>query len=410
MTDSLLTGPDGATLLIDGEWKGADASFNVRDPATGALLGTAAEATEADAAAALNAAVAAAPVWRAVQVEDRAALLRGAAGRIRADLERLAELMTRENGKPIGESRGEVANCARILEWSGEEARRAGGRVPPPASQGPSLVITSPVGPTLAIAPWNFPGSMYVRKIALALAAGCTVVAKPSDLTPLIAIELSRAIAEGLPAGTLNVITTTQPAEITSALLADARLRKVSFTGSTRVGLGLGAGDGRLLRRVSLELGGHSPAIVLPGADLDRAAAGIVAAKFANNGQSCTAINRVHVPRADRDERTGRIVERTGALRLGHGLTEGVTTGPLINQAAIDKVSRHVDDARNRGAVVHTGGRPWQPDDTTLTGAFYEPTVLTDVSDDAAIGTEETFGPVLPIYAYDDLDEAIEKA
>ena len=398
------------TLLIAGEWRHGASHFEVHDPATGEPLGTADVASEADAAEALDAAVAAAPAWRDTQTEDRATLLRFAAHRIRAQVEPLAELMTRENGKPLGESRGEVLNCARILEWSAEEARRAGGRVPPPAAHGPSIVLTSPVGPTLAIAPWNFPGSMYVRKIALALAAGCTVVAKPSDLTPLIAVAHSRLIAEELPAGALNVLTTTRPAEITGVLLADPRLRKVSFTGSTRVGLTLGAGDGARLRRVSLELGGHSPAIVLPGADLERAAAGIVAAKFANNGQSCTAINRVYVSRADRNELTRLVVERTRALRLGHGLTRGVSVGPLINEAAIAKVSRHVDDARDRGAVVHAGGKPWQPDDEALTGAYYEPTVLTDVPDDAVIGSEETFGPVLPIYDYDTVDEAIDKA
>lgn len=410
MKDSAKPELSGETLLIGGTWRDRGAHFDVHDPATGQLLGTAVDATEADAAEALDAAVAAAPVWRAVQVEDRAALLRAAAQRIRAAVDDLAELMTRENGKPVGESRAEVLNCARILEWSADEARRAGGRVPPPAAHGPSLVITSPVGPTLAIAPWNFPGSMYVRKVALAVAAGCTVVAKPSDLTPFIAVELSRIIAEDLPAGVLNVLTTTRPAEITGVLLDDRRLRKVSFTGSTRVGSTLGSGNGRVLRRISLELGGHSPAIVLPGADLDRAAAGIVAAKFANSGQSCTAVNRVYVARADREELTRRIVERTAALRLGHGLSDGVTIGPLINQAALDKVVRHVEDARERGAVVHAGGRVWQPDDESLTGSFYEPTVLTDVPEDAVIGMEETFGPVLPIYDYDTVDEAIERA
>ncbi|MGY4710728.1 NAD-dependent succinate-semialdehyde dehydrogenase [Mycolicibacterium sp. CBM1] len=397
-----------ATVLIDGSWETGAAVSEVRNPATGEVIGFATDAGPDDARRALDAAASAFPVWREHPVETRSTILRAAAAQIRHEAEQLSELMTRENGKPIAESRVEIANCARILEWSGEEARRAYGRVLPPAAHGPSMVMTAPVGPTLAISPWNFPGSMFVRKLALSLAAGCTVVAKPADLTPLIAVALTRIIAEaGVPAGALNLITTTRPGEVTAPLLADPRLRKISFTGSTRVGLTLAGPHSGRLPRVSLELGGHSPAIVLADADVSVAAAGIVAAKFANAGQSCTAINRVYAPRESVAALTAEIVARVAKLRLGNGLDPETSVGPLINEAALEKTRRHVDDAVARGATVHAGGGVWQSDDPTLHGYFFEPTVLTDVPPDAAISREETFGPVLPIFAYDDRDEAI---
>ena len=400
-----------ATVLIDGSWESGADVISVTNPATGEVIGFATDAGPAEARRALDAAVTAFPAWREQPVEVRAAILRKAATRIREELEPLSELMTRENGKPIGESRGEVTNCARILEWSGEEARRASGRVLPPAAHGPSMVLTAPVGPTLAISPWNFPGSMFVRKLALALAAGCTVVAKPAAPTPLIAVALTRIINDaGLPAGALNLITTNRAGEVTAPLLTDPRLRKITFTGSTRVGLDLAAPLGGRLKRLSLELGGHSPAIVLADADIQAAAAGIVAAKFANAGQSCTAINRVYAPRESVAALTAEIVARVAKLRLGNGLDAETSIGPLINRAALDKTQRHVDDAVNRGATLQTGGHVWHPDDPTLTGNFFEPTVLTDVPEDAAISSEETFGPVLPIFAYDDLDSALAAA
>jgi len=401
----------GQTLLINGEWKGTGSSFEVTDPATGEVLATASNGTAAEATAALDAAATAFPAWRATPSETRAELLRAAAAGIRAHLEPLADLMSRENGKPLGEARGELLGSARTLEWSAEEGRRAYGVVPTPAAHGPSLVLKAPVGPTYAIAPWNFPASMYVRKIALALAAGCTIVTKPAALTPLIAVALTKIINDaGLPAGVLGMITTTDSAGVSDAILGDERLRKVTFTGSTRIGLGLGERTrGRLVRQ-SLELGGHSPAIVLADADIEATAASIVAAKFANNGQSCTAINRVYVPRELEAELVRAVVAGTAKLRLGHGVDEGVTTGPLINGAALEKVERQLDDAVSLGAKIEIGGKRWQPGSPELTGAFFEPTVITNVADDAAVSHEETFGPLLPIYVYDDVSEAIAEA
>lgn len=397
------------TLLIDGKWLGSGRSFEIVDPATGEGLGHVSDGGPAEALLALDAADAAFRTWRDVPVETRAATLRAGAEGIRANAEALAELMSRENGKPLAEARGEILNCARTLEWSAEEARRVYGRVLPSAAHGPSLVVKAPVGPTLAIAPWNFPGSMFVRKIALAIASGSTVIAKPAALTSLIAVALTKIINDaGLPNGVLNLITTKTASAVSEALLDDVRLRKVSFTGSTGVGLKLAAGpNGQRLRRMSLELGGHSPAIVLPDADVEATATAIVAAKFANNGQSCTAINRVYVPRGNSEALTEKIVEKTEALVLGHGIIEGTTTGPLINEAGLGKVAEQVSDAVSLGAHVLTGGKRWTPSTPDLTGAFYEPTVLTNVSPDAKISTEETFGPVMPIYLYDTVEEAV---
>ncbi|PZG45107.1 NAD-dependent succinate-semialdehyde dehydrogenase [Spongiactinospora gelatinilytica] len=400
-----------ATLLIDGEWRSGASVFEVVDPATLEVIAKVADGGPDDALAALSAAVTAFRTWREVPSEERAATLRRAADRIRAEADRLAAVLTAENGKPLGESRGEILGTARMLEWAAEEGRRAYGRVTPPNAAGPGLVMREPVGPTLAISPWNFPASMLVRKLSLALAAGCTVIAKPAEQTPLIATELIRIIADaGLPPGALQSITTSRPAEVAGALLADPRLRKVTFTGSTEVGLSLIRSTDKHLRRTSLELGGHSPAIVFDDADLAAAAAGVVATKFANAGQSCISINRLFVQRTALEEFLPLVLERVAELRVGHGTTTGTTVGPLIDFAGLDKVERHVADARKRGATVLTGGRRWEPGDAKLAGAFYEPTVLTGLDDSMLISSEETFGPVLPIYAFDDEDEVVERA
>ncbi|QXJ21499.1 NAD-dependent succinate-semialdehyde dehydrogenase [Actinomadura graeca] len=408
--------PSTATLLIDGDWRTGAATFEVLDPATLEVVGHAADAGPEEALTALDAACAAFPAWRATSAEERATALRAGAAAIRAAAGTLAAIMTAENGKPLHEARGEVMGSARMLDWAAEEGRRAGGRVTPQAAGGPGLVLRAPVGPALAITPWNFPASMLVRKVGLALAAGCPVIVKPAEQTPLIGTELVRIIAEagGLPAGVLQSITTTRPAEVVGALLADTRLRKVSFTGSTEVGLSLIRSTDTHLRRTSLELGGHSPAIVLEDADLPAAAAAVSAAKFANAGQSCIAVNRLFVHRTVYEEFLPLLLERVAALRVGHGADEGTTLGPLIDFAGLDKVERHVADAVKRGAAVAAGGRRWSPPEggarAGLGGAFYEPTVLTGADDTMLISSEETFGPVLPVYVFDDEDEAIERA
>ncbi|GAB3504595.1 NAD-dependent succinate-semialdehyde dehydrogenase [Amycolatopsis cihanbeyliensis] len=400
-----------ATLLIDGRWRSGETNFDVVDPATQAVIGTATDGGEADAADALDAACRAFEAWRSTSAEQRGEFLRVAAAEIRDRVDPLAELLTSENGKPLRESAGELLGSARMLEWSAEEGRRAYGRVTPSSPSGPGLVLTAPVGPALAITPWNFPASMLIRKIGLALAAGVPLIVKPAEQTPLIATELVRIIEEtGIPAGVLQSVTTSRPAEVAGTLLADKRLRKVSFTGSTEVGLGLLRGTGTHLRRTSLEMGGHSPAIVFADADLPAAAAGVAAAKFFNAGQSCIAINRLYVHREVHDEFLGLLEKKVAALRIGHGAATGTTIGPLIDRDGLDKVEHHVEDAVAHGARVLTGGTRWRPDDPELTGAFFEPTVLTGAGDDMVISRAETFGPVLPVYSFDTDEEAIERA
>ncbi|MFD5388499.1 NAD-dependent succinate-semialdehyde dehydrogenase [Streptomyces sp. NPDC127074] len=402
---------DCETLLIDGTWRSADTSFNVVDPATLEVIGQAADAGPNEARQALDAAARAFRTWRTVAAEERAAHLRAAATQIRNRVDALADLLSRENGKPLAEARGETLASARMLDWAAEEGRRTYGRVTPPSANGPGFVLKSPVGPALAITPWNFPASMLVRKLGLAIAAGAPIIAKPAEQTPLIATALVRILQEtGLPAGVLQQITTSRPAEVVGALLADKRLRKISFTGSTEVGLGLVRSTGDHLRRISLEMGGHSPAIVFADADLEATASGVAAGKFSNAGQSCTAINRLYVHRDVHDEFLALLLGKVAALKLGHGTTPGTTMGPLIDQPGLDKVDRHVQDALSRGAKAVTGGRRWAPDESSLKGAFYEPTILTGVDDTMQISTEETFGPVLPVYVFDTADEVIERA
>jgi succinate-semialdehyde dehydrogenase/glutarate-semialdehyde dehydrogenase len=400
-----------AQLLIDGEWRDGSGTFDVLDPATLDVIGHAADADPADALVALDAATKAFASWRSVTAEARGAYLHMAAEAIRANAESLAALMTSENGKPLGEARGEIMGSARMLDWAAEEGRRANGRVTPAGPAGPGLVMRTPVGPVLAITPWNFPASMLMRKVGLALAAGCPVIAKPAEQTPLIATELIRLVNDtGLPAGVLQSITTSRPAEVVGALLADGRLRKVSFTGSTDVGLGLLRSTTDTLRRTSLEMGGHSPAIVFDDADLDAAAAGVVAGKFANAGQSCIAVNRLYVHRSVHDAFMTRVLDEVARLRVGSGATQGTTVGPLIDSSGLAKVERHVADAVARGATVAAGGHRWTPDAPELRGAFFEPTVLTGVDDTMLISSEETFGPVLAVYVFDSDDDVVERA
>lgn len=400
-----------ATLLINGEWREGPAAFDVVDPATLEVIGQAADAGPDEALAALDAAVAAFEPWRRVSTEERSGYLRAAAAEFRNRVDGLAALLTAENGKPLAEARAEVLGAARMLDWSAEEGRRAYGRVMPPAQNGPGWVTKAPVGPALAISPWNFPASMVVRKIGLAIAAGCPVIVKPAEQTPLIGTELVRIINDtGLPAGVVQLLTTNRPAEVAGALLADKRLRKVSFTGSTEVGLSLLRNTQSHLRRTSLEMGGHTPAIVFEDADLERAAAGVMIGKFTNAGQSCIAINRLLVHTTLHDELVDLLATQVAALRVGHGSRAGTTIGPLIESAGLDKVERHVRDAVSRGAKAIVGGNVWQPEDESLKGSFYEPTILTGVDSDMLISREETFGPVLAIRRFETDDEALELA
>ncbi|MFI2363280.1 NAD-dependent succinate-semialdehyde dehydrogenase [Promicromonospora sp. NPDC019610] len=400
-------------LLIDGHWGPASgrATFEVTDPATAQPIFDVSDATPADAVRALDAAHAAAPAWRAVAPRERSELLRAVFERLVARADDVAALITAEAGKPLAEARAEVVYGAEFLRWFAEQAVRADGLVrTAPAGGSKQYVSRRPVGPALLITPWNFPIAMATRKIAPALAAGCTVVIKPAELTPmttLLVAEIIRSEAErrGLPTGIVNVVPTTQAGPVTEPLFEDPRLRKVSFTGSTRVGQLLLAQASKNVLRSSMELGGNAPFVVFEDADLDAAVQGALIAKLRNSGQSCVAANRFLVHDAVARPFAEKFATAVGALVTAPGTQPGAQVGPLINEAAVEKVGGLVDDAAAHGAQVLTGGaRLDRP------GHFYEPTVLTGVSADARVVTEEIFGPVAPIVAFGSDDEAYELA
>jgi succinate-semialdehyde dehydrogenase/glutarate-semialdehyde dehydrogenase len=407
MTDvqELLAGvPTG--LYIAGTWVDAadGAVFDVTDPATGEVIATIADATEADGLAALDAAVAASDKWAATSPRQRGEILRRAFDTVTARADEFALLMTLEMGKPLAEARGEVAYGAEFLRWFSEEAVRVAGRYGSnPEGTGAMIVSQRPVGPSFLITPWNFPLAMATRKIAPALAAGCTVVVKPAALTPLTTLLLATVLEEaGVPPGVVNVITTTRTRAVSAGIIADPRLRKLSFTGSTPVGRALmkQAADGVL--RVSMELGGNAPFVVFEDADLDKAVEGALIAKFRNIGQACTAANRFIVHESVAEEFARRVSERVAAMKVGPGTEDGVNIGPLIDADAVAKSAELVAEAVGRGAQVLTGGHSIEGP-----GTFYEPTVVTGVTPGAAILREEIFGPVLAIATFADEDQAV---
>ena len=391
-------------LFVGGSWGPASdgGTFDVHDPATGEVLVSVADATPEDGLRALDAAVAAQAAWAATAPRERSEVLRRAFDLLRERADDLALLMTLEMGKPLAESRGEVAYGGEFVRWFSEEAVRVTGRYGTnPEGTGRTTVLHRPVGPCLLITPWNFPLAMATRKIAPALAAGCTVVIKPADLTPLTTLRFAELLAEaGLPAGVLNVIPTTSAADVTEPLIADPRLRKLSFTGSTPVGRQLGAQAARNVLRVSLELGGNAPFVVFADSDLDSAVDGAMAAKFRNVGQACTAANRFIVEASVAEAFAERLEERIAAMRIGRGTEEGVTVGPLIDGRAVDKADRLVRDAVDRGARVRAGGEPREG-----AGHFYPPTLITGVAEGSDILREEIFGPVVAIVPFADGDE-----
>ena len=403
-TDAVARVPEG--LFIGGRWRPAAGgrTFPVTDPATGATLAAVADASPEDAASAMDAAAAAAPGWAATAPRARAELLRRAFDMLQERTEEFALLMTLEMGKPLAEARGEVAYGGEFLRWFSEQAAHIQGRYgPAPDGGGRIIVSRHPVGPCYLITPWNFPLAMATRKIAPALAAGCTAVVKPAGLTPLTTLALAGLLADvGLPAGVVNVITTTDAAGASAAVMRDPRLRKLSFTGSTAVGRQLlrQAADGVL--RTSMELGGNAPFLVFDDADLDQAVAGAMTAKFRNIGEACTAANRFLVHRAVAAEFTRRVTERVQDLRVGPGTEPGVTVGPLIDGRAVAATGALVADAVDRGARLHAGGSALPGP-----GSFFAPTVLGDVPEGSRLLREEIFGPVLAIVAFDDEDEAV---
>jgi len=396
--------PDG--LFIGGEWSPAISgrTLDVHDPATGEVIKTIADAAVEDGAAALDAAVNAAAAWAKTPPRERAEILRRAFDLLQEHKDDVGLLMTLEMGKPLAESKAEVSYGSEFLRWFSEESVRIFGRYGSnPEGTGRMIVSQHPVGPCFLITPWNFPLAMATRKIAPAVAAGCTVVIKPPELTPLTTLYFVKLLAEaGLPRGVVNVITTSTSGKVSGPIIADPRLRKLSFTGSTEVGRKLLEQAAANILRTSMELGGNAPFLIFDDADLGAAVDGAMMAKFRNIGQACTAANRFIVHQAVADEFAARVTERVQAFNIGRGTEEDVQIGPLINADAVQKADALVRDASYRGAKVLTGGHPIQGP-----GTFYEPTVVTGVRPGSDILREEIFGPVLSIVTFGDEDEAV---
>ena len=406
---------DGSLLKrqgwIDGQWVDADGGgvFAVTDPATGAKIVEVADLGAAETRRAIDAAARALPAWRSKTAKERAAVLRRWFDLLVAHTDDLALLMTTEQGKPLAEARGEVAYGASFIEWFAEEGKRAYGDViPTVGADRRLLVIKQPIGVCAAITPWNFPIAMITRKVAPALAAGCTVVAKPAEATPLSALALAElAHRAGVPAGVFNVIPAdgARAAEIGLELCTNPTVRKVSFTGSTEVGRILLRQSADTVKKLSLELGGNAPFIVFDDADVDAAVEGAIASKYRNAGQTCVCANRLYVQAGVYDAFARKLAARVGEFKVGAGVEPGVTIGPLIEPAAIEKVREHVADAVSKGAKVEVGGRPH-----ALGGLFFEPTVLTGVTPAMKVAREETFGPVAPLFRFETEAEAIAMA
>jgi succinate-semialdehyde dehydrogenase/glutarate-semialdehyde dehydrogenase len=395
--------------FIGGVWVGADsgARFAVKDPADGSVLAEVPDLSAVETRRAIEAANDAWAGWRGATAKARALVLRRWFDLIIAQRDALARLMTLEQGKPLAEARAEVTYGAAFVEWFAEEAKRVYGDViPSPQPDRRYLVIRQAVGVVGAITPWNFPVAMITRKCAPALAAGCPVVVKPSELTPLCALALAElALQAGVPAGVFNVVTTTDSAAVGRELTANPAVRKLSFTGSTAVGKLLIRDCADTVKKVSMELGGNAPFIVFDDADLDAAVDGAMASKYRNSGQTCVCANRLLVQAGVYDTFAERLGRRVAAMKVGSGLEDGVVQGPLINPAAVDKVERHIADALEKGAALVCGGRRH-----ALGGTFFEPTVLRDVSPAMLVAHEETFGPVAPLFRFTTEQQAVQMA
>lgn len=396
-------------LFIDGTWRPAvaAATFEVENPATHEVIAHVADGSPEDARLAIQAAGRAQPEWAATAPRERADILRRAYELVLKNTDALAAIMTAEMGKPLAEARGEVAYGAEFLRWFSEEAVRVGGDQTSTVDGNNRIMVTKePVGPCVLVTPWNFPLAMGARKIAPAVAAGCTMVFKPAELTPLTSLALVEIFRQaGLPAGVLNVVTTARAATVVEPWMSSGVARKVSFTGSTAVGKVLLEQAARNVMRSSMELGGNAPFIVLPDADLERAVDGALKAKMRNMGEACTAANRFFVHRTLSRDFAEKLSKRMSGLRVGNGAVDGTDVGPLIGQAGLDKVESLVADAVKKGARVLTGGRRVEGP-----GYFFEPTVLVDVPEDAELMHTEIFGPVAAISSFDGEDEVIRRA
>ena len=396
-------------LYIGGEWRDASggATLAVEDPSTGETLAEVADATPDDSRAALDACVAVQAEWAAHPPRERGEILRRAWEGINERADELALVMTLEMGKPLAESKAEITYAAEFFRWFAEEAVRIEGRfATAPNGQGRLITMRQPVGPCYAITPWNFPMAMGTRKIGPAVAAGCTMVIKPAQQTPLSMLALVQILEQaGLPAGVLNLVMSSSSGDVSAPLIADPRLRKLTFTGSTEVGRKLIEQSAAGVLRTSMELGGNAPFLVFADADVDAAVEGAVIAKMRNIGEACTAANRFHVAAQLQDEFTEKLAAKLGDMRVGRGTDEGVKIGPLIDGTQRDKVSELVRDATGKGAQAVVGGAAREG-----AGYFYEPTVLAGVSADARLLKEEIFGPVAPVIGFDDEEAAIAAA
>ncbi len=398
-----------AQAYVDGSWRSAASgkTFPVKNPATGAVIGEVADLTPEEVSAAIDAADAAFPAWAAKTAKERAAILRKWYDLILANADDLARLMTAEQGKPLAEAKGEVIYGASFVEWFAEEARRVyGDVVPSPKADSRILVLKQPIGVVAAITPWNFPNAMITRKVAPALAAGCTVVVKPAADTPLSALALAElAERAGVPKGVFNVVTAARGATVGKVLCESPKVAKLSFTGSTEVGKILMRDCAGTVKKLSLELGGNAPFIVFDDADLDAAVAGAMASKYRNAGQTCVCANRFLVQDGVYDAFAAKLKAAVAALKVGDGMAEGVTQGPLINAAAVEKVESLVADAKAKGAETLVGGAR-----AAETGTFYAPTILTGATPEMDLFAEEIFGPVAPLFRFATEAEAVEMA
>lgn len=392
--------------LIGGEWITGDVWIDVDNPATGAIIGRTPSFGRDIAAKAIDAAERAMPVWAAKTAKERANVLRRFFDLMMQNQEELAQLLTLEQGKPLAESRGEIAYAASFLEWFGEEAKRVyGDTIPGHQADKRIVVVKQPIGVVAAITPWNFPSAMITRKIAPALAAGCAVVVKPAAQTPFSALALGvLAEAAGLPAGLLNIITGSST-EIGAEFTQNPVVRKISFTGSTGVGAKLMAQSAPSIKKLSLELGGNAPFIVFDDADLDAAVEGAIMSKFRNAGQTCVCANRIYAQASIYDAFVEKLVKATNALKVGDGSAEGTMIGPMIDDNAVAKVDEHISDALAKGAKILTGGGRH-----ALGGRFFAPTVLRDVTSDMIVTREETFGPLAPVIRFETEEDAIRMA
>ncbi|HCU14157.1 succinate-semialdehyde dehydrogenase [Hafnia paralvei ATCC 29927] len=394
--------------FIQGEWRDAihQQTIDVTNPANGQLLGTVPKMGADETRAAIEAANQALPAWRALTAKERAVILRRWFDLMMANQDDLAKLMTLEQGKPLAEAKGEIAYAASFIEWFAEEGKRIyGDTIPGHQADKRLIVIKQPIGVTAAITPWNFPAAMITRKAGPALAAGCTMVLKPASQTPFSALALAElAQRAGIPAGVFNVVTGSA-SEVGNELTGNALVRKLSFTGSTEIGRQLMQQCAKDIKKVSLELGGNAPFIVFDDADLDKAVEGALASKFRNAGQTCVCANRLYVQDGVYDAFAEKLQAAVEKLTLGDGLTQGVTTGPLIDEKAVAKVKEHIEDALSKGARIITGGKPHD-----LGGNFFQPTILVNVPSSAKVAKEETFGPLAPLFRFNDEADVIAQA